>query len=278
MRQTKGQARAKGTVKGIGLVMALLLGILTVAGVKQCAAREKLLVFAAASLTDVMTEIGADFDARQGSKTVFSFAASSTLARQIALGAPAALFISANRDWMDYLAEKQAINKDSRRTLATNALVLIAPKASPLTELRLDADWDLAAALGDGRLAVGDPDHVPAGRYAKQALQHLGLWAQAEPRLARANNVRGALALVERGEARLGIVYRTDVYPVAAPGAGVKTLATFPQTSHEQIQYPVALVVGRDEAKTAAAFLAYLQTRAAKAVLLKHGFGVPDVD
>lgn len=246
------------------VLLASALGLVLSFGVS---AKEKVTVFAAASLTNALTDIGQNFDKEHGTETVFSFASSSTLARQIAQGAPAELFLSANQKWMDYLVENKAVDSNSRVTLLHNALVLIAPKSSTAKDVSISASWDVKAAVADSRLAVGDPDHVPAGRYAKESLENLGLWAQAEPLLARANNVRAALALVERGEAQLGIVYATD----ALVSNEVKTLAVFPETSHKPIAYPLALVNSKPSA-AAKAFYDYLQTDAAKAVFVKYGF------
>ncbi|MCT8982711.1 MULTISPECIES: molybdate ABC transporter substrate-binding protein [Shewanella] len=246
--------------------LSLALGLLLAFNVS---AKEKVTVFAAASLTNAMNELGAEYDSKHDTETVFSFASSSTLARQIAQGAPAELFLSANQKWMDYLDENKAIDAGSRVTLLRNTLVLIAPKSSALNQVEISASWDLKQALGNSRMAVGDPDHVPAGRYAKQALENLALWQQAEPLLARANSVRGALALVERGESSLGIVYSTD----AKVAKGVKQLAVFPQETHKPISYPMALV-GKERSKGAEGFYQFLQSDAAKAVFAKYGFGV----
>ncbi|MEC4729037.1 molybdate ABC transporter substrate-binding protein [Shewanella sp. D64] len=232
-------------------------------------AEEKVIVFAAASLTNALTEIGQKFDQLHHSETVFSFASSSTLARQIAQGAPAQVFLSANQKWMDYLIDNDAVSRDSKVTLLKNSLVLIAPNlASPL-DITISKDWDLNKNLANGRLAVGDPDHVPAGRYAKQALSNLNLWQQAEPLLARASSVRSALALVERGEAPLGIVYSTD----AQLSKAVVLVDTFPENSHNPIEYPLALV-NNQPTEGAKAFYQYLQTQDAKAIFSKYGFKI----
>ena len=237
-------------------------------------ADERVTIFAAASLTNALTEVGNTFKADTIANPtkinpVFSFASSSTLARQIAQGAPAQIYLSANQKWMDYLVTQNAVAADSRVTLLRNSLVIIAPNTSPVNELTLDKDWDITNAVGDSRIAVGDPDHVPAGRYAKQALESLGLWQQAMPLLARANNVRGALALVERGESPFGIVYATD----AQIAKKVKTVATFPATSHKAIEYPLVRVSSNANAATTA-FYQYLQTDAAQAIFIKYGFKV----
>ncbi len=232
-------------------------------------AKEKVTVFAAASLNNALTEIGKNFTREHNINAVFSFASSSTLARQIAQGAPAQVYLSANQNWMDYLVEQQAVAASSRITLLRNSLVLIAPQTSPVNNIELNSHWNISASIGDSRLAVGDPDHVPAGRYAKQALENLGLWQQAEPLLARGSDVRGALVLVERGESPLGIVYGTD----ALVTKKIKTVATFPADSHKAIEYPLVLV---DEKPSPAvtAFYQYLQGAGARAVFVKYGFEV----
>ncbi|MCJ8304287.1 molybdate ABC transporter substrate-binding protein [Shewanella sp.] len=243
-------------------------GLLLLAVSLPALATDKVVVFAAASLTNAMTEIGVNYDKTHQTKTLFSFASSSTLARQIAQGAPAHVYLSANQKWMDYLVDNHLVKSDSKVTLLSNSLVLIAPKATT-SKITLNNEWDIGASLAGGRLAVGDPDHVPAGLYAKQALNHLGLWQQAEPQLARANSVRAALALVEHAEAPLGIVYATD----AKLSDKVSAIATFPPESHKPIEYPLVLVNKRPSA-AAVAFYRYLQTDDAKAVFNQYGFGV----
>lgn len=237
-------------------------------------AEDRVLIFAAASLTNALTEVGDTFKADlitnpTGIKPVFSFASSSTLARQVAQGAPAQIYLSANQKWMDYLVAQKAVAADSRVTLLRNSLVIIAPKASPINNIELSSQWDIVKSVGDNRIAVGDPDHVPAGRYAKQALESLQLWQQAMPLLARANNVRGALALVERGESPFGIVYATD----AQVATKVKTVATFPVTSHKAIEYPMVMI-NRNANSATTAFYQYLQTDTAQAIFIKYGFKV----
>lgn len=200
-------------------------------------------VFAAASLTDVLQDIARR--AGLSSQVKFSFAASSTLARQIEQGAPAQLFVSADEDWMNYLQERKRIDAATRRVLCGNRLALVA-QGVPAQDAVPQTAEALRAALGamlqarDARIATGDPAHVPVGKYAQAALQKLGLWPQVEPRLARADNVRAALLLVERGEAAGGIVYRTD----AALSRQVRVVALFPADSHAPISYPAALLPG----------------------------------
>ncbi len=224
-------------------------------------------MFAAASLAEVMTEIAAAYRVAGGENVRLSFAASSQLARQIEAGADADLFVSADEPWMDYLAERGLIDPGSRVSLLGNRLVLVSPAAS-IVALDIRPGFPLAGALGNGRLACADPDSVPAGRYAREALTKLGVWTQIEPRLARAENVRAALALVVRGEAPLGIVYETD----AAIEHQVRTVGVFPESSHAPIRYPVALVHGAGP--RSAAFLTYLRGPEARAVFEKYRFSV----
>jgi molybdate transport system substrate-binding protein len=229
---------------------------------------ERLSVYAAASLTQALDEVLEVFGQAHPHPVIANYAASSTLARQIAQGAPADLYLSANLQWMDYLANAGLLADNSRRTLLGNQLVLITSAQRPAPPVTLNQHWDLAAALGDSRLALGDPDHVPAGRYAKESLQWLHLWETAEPRLARANNVRGALALVERGEAPLGIVYRSD-----ASDADVRVLAQFPPQSHSPIDYPVAIVRSADR-PAVRELLHFLGSAAAADIFRRYGFEV----
>lgn len=240
---------------------------LVVAG--SVSAAEKVTVFAAASLTNAMKEVAALYEQQTGTASTLSFASSSALARQIAQGAPADIYLSANEKWMDYVAQQQAIESDSRKTLLTNSLVMVAPDSYPADRIEISASWDLAAALQGTRLATGDPNHVPAGMYAKQSLENLGLWPQAMPLLARANNVRSALLLVERQEALLGIVYKTD----ALVSEKVKIVAGLPASSHTPITYPAALVRGQADA-AARAYFDFLQSEQAQVIFEQYGFGV----
>jgi molybdate transport system substrate-binding protein len=228
-------------------------------------ARPAIVVFAAASLTDVLEKLGADFGKSTGIGVKFSFAASSVLARQIEAGAAADIFFSADRDWMDYLQSRKLIQAESRRDVLGNRLVLIAPAASTLS-LKIAPQFELAAALGKGRLATGDPDSVPAGRYARAALTTLGVWNSVADHIVRADNVRAALAFVERGEVPLGIVYKTD----ALVDKGVRIVDTFPAESHPRITYPIALTVGAKS--VAAQFADYLSKPAAGVVFARYGF------
>lgn len=249
------------------LTALLLAVLLCLGGGAARAAQGRLLVFAAASTTNALSEVGRAFGKQTGVKVVNSFASSSTLAKQIERGAPAEVYLSADLKWMDYLQKAGAIEKDSRVDLLRNRLVLIAPAGSPLGRLKVDRRLRLGALLGDGHLAIGDPGHVPAGIYAKQALQSLGIWPRVREKVAAAANVRAALALVETGEAPLGVVYATD----AAISRRVKVLGRFPRDSHPPIVYPVAVVRDHDT-PAARRYLKFLRTPRAAAVFRKYGF------
>jgi len=228
---------------------------------------EDVYVFAAASATNALNDIGEMFASRGFGTLKASYASSSTLAKQVEQGAPAQVFLSADPQWMDYLAGKKLIVADSRVNLLGNVLVVIAPADSKQGPLTIDKTTDWAKLLGDGRLSTGDPDHVPVGLYARQAFEKLGQWTVVEPKLARAESVRAAMALVERGEAPLGIVYATD----AQVSKKVKVVGTIPADLHDPVVYPVALIAGHDSA-AARAFLQFLQSAEAKAVFVKYGF------
>jgi molybdate transport system substrate-binding protein len=234
----------------------------------RAAEPEPVMVFAAASTTNAVTEI-VDLFKRTAKKLVIpSFASSSTLAKQIQSGAPAAVFISADNNWMDFLEEKKLLEPGTRYALLSNRIVLVAPTDSPL-KLVIQPGFDLSGALGENRLAMGDPAHVPAGMYAKQALESLGVWESIKNRIAPAKDIRSALVLVEREEAPLGIVYATD----AAITDKVRIVGQFPENSHPPIVYPVALVAG-NKTETAEAFIAFLKGGEARAIFEKYGFSV----
>ena len=229
-----------------------------------------LTVFAAASLKESLDEQVKVFTAKSKDIQVrVSYAGSNALAKQIESGAPANLFISADEEWMDHVADKKLIVPASRRTLVSNDLVIIAPVATA-TPMTIAPGFAIAAALAGGRLAVANPDAVPAGKYAKAALTKLGVWTTVDTQLARAENVRAALAFVARAEAPLGIVYRTDA--LAEPKVSI--VATFPADSHPAIVYPAAIVSSQStaEAKT---FLDYLASSEALVVWKRFGFEVP---
>jgi molybdate transport system substrate-binding protein len=245
-------------------LVALLLAILAPAALAA-----DLTVFAAASLKEALDEVARSFTAASGHKVAVSYAASSALARQIEAGAPADLFISADIDWMDYLGERKALREGARTRLLGNSLVLAAPAASP-ANLAIAPGFPLAAALGKERLAMANPDAVPAGRYARAALQSLGVWKEVEPRIARAENVRAALLLVSRGEVPFGIVYRTD----ALADRGVRIVGTFPAGSHPMIVYPAAVTAAARP--QAVELLDYLRSPGARRIWETHGFTLLD--
>jgi molybdate transport system substrate-binding protein len=232
------------------------------------AAADPVTVFAAASLKTALDEIAAGWTAETDTEVRIAYAGSSQLARQIVAGAPAGVFVSASTDWMDAVEAEGLLVPDSRRDLLGNTLVLIAhdPAAPAVT---IGPGLDLPAMLGEGRLAMALVDAVPAGQYGKAALTALGLWDAVAPRVAQADNVRAALALVAVGEAPYGIVYATD-----AAEPAVHVIATFPAETHPAIVYPAALVAGADAA--AGAFLDALEGAAASAAFARQGFAVLD--
>ncbi len=251
------------------ILLALLIAVsLGGAGTAAYAAPAKgPLVLAAASLQESLNAAADAFAAKGEARPVISFAASSALARQIDAGAPADLFISADEPWMDFLANKHLLKSGTRVSFLTNRLVLVAPAARTL-DLPIRAGFPLATALGDGKLAMADPDSVPAGKYGKAALTNLGVWRAVEPKVARAENVRAALLLVSRDEARAGIVYETD----ARAARGVLVVGVFPEISHAPITYPLAIVAGSQN-PAAARFRAFLLSAEGKAIFARFGFG-----
>jgi molybdate transport system substrate-binding protein len=249
-------------------LLVLAIALISPLSFAADAQREPLVVLAAASLTDVMQQVGPLYTKQANVPVKFSFAASSALAKQIESGAEVDVFFSADQDWMNYLQERKLIATATRADLLGNRLALIAPKDSKLS-LKLERGARLLAALGvDGRLATGDPDSVPVGKYARAALTQLDLWSAIEPRLVRADNVRVALMYVARGEAPLGIVYATD----AAVEPQVRIVDIFPESSHAPISYPVAATAGAST--DAAAFLTFMRSDAARAIFKRAGFNV----
>ena len=224
-----------------------------------------LIVFAAASLTNALQEVADGFTKDSSIAVKFSFAASSTLARQIENGAPADVFFSAHIEWMDYLQSRKLIQVVTRHDVLGNQLVLVAPADSKIV-LKIGPHFALAKTLGTGRLATGDPDSVPVGRYAREALTNLGVWDEVEARLVRADSVRSALAFVDRGEASLGIVYATDVQI----DRKVRMVDVFPDNTHAPIVYPIALtaVAKADAIK----FIDYVRGPVGDATFKKYGF------
>lgn len=255
-----------------GWIRLVLGSALSVSLVAQAYADgNKVRVFAAASLTNALQDIAMQYQQAHQVDIVSSFASSSTLARQIEAGAPADLFISADQKWMDYAVAKAGIQPDTRMNLLENTLVLIAPKASKQSDVTISAQTDWLKLLDGGRLAIGDPDHVPAGIYAKESLQKLASWTSLSSRLAPAEDVRAALVLVERDETPLGIVYGSD----AVASKGVKVVAVFPADSHQKVEYPIAIIKGHDT-PAVSAFYQYLQGPEAANVFDKYGFTTPE--
>ena len=250
-------------------IAAVAFGALLTIGPSAAQARaETTLVFAAASLTGVLEQTIEAFEAETGLRVVASFAASSALAQQIVSGAPARIFLSANVRWMDHVEQAGLIRPETRTDLLGNRLVLIAPAGGDGAGALGDLSG-LPERMGDGRLAVGDPAHVPSGLYARDALEHLGLWRAVEDRLAPMADARRALFLVERGEAPFGIVYATD----AAASNRVATVASLPEDAHTPIVYPAARLAGPDD-PVAAAFFDFLQSRTAACLFDRAGFSV----
>lgn len=256
-------------VRSLALRVVAVAALLGTALPVPVRAEAPVTVFAAASLTNAFQDIGKLYKAKTGTEVAFSFAASSTLAKQLEAGAPAGIFASADTKWMDYTEGKDLTLKATRVTPIGNSLVLIMP-ADKARDVTLDASFDWTAFLGaDGRIATGLTDSVPIGIYAKTALTTLGAWDKVKERVVGAESVRAALALVERGEALAGIVYSTD----AAVANNVKIVATLPANSHPPVEYPFEIVKGQDTAATRA-FFDFLVGPEAKAVYAKYGFVV----
>jgi molybdate transport system substrate-binding protein len=248
-------------------VLFALLAAGIAAGALPAAAQDKAItVFAAASMKNALDDINAAFLKASGTKVVASYAASSALAKQLEQGAPADVFASADLEWMDYSSQKKTIKDDTRVNLLGNRLVLIAPKDSKIDTVAIAQGFDLARLIGDGRIATGEVSSVPVGKYAKSALEKLGIWPSVEKKFAMADNVRAALALVARGEAVLGIVYETD----AKVEPNVKIVAHFPEDSHPAIIYPVALTAGAKP--DAMNYIAFMRSNLAKTIFETYGF------
>lgn len=231
-------------------------------------AEDKVTVFAAASLKNALDAINAEWQKESGKETTVSYAASSALAKQVEQGAPADVFISADLAWMDYLAQKKLIKDDTRSNLLGNRIVLVS-SAEDAKPVEIKQGFDLAALIGDGRLAMGAVDSVPAGKYGKAALEKLGVWSSVEQKVAGAESVRAALLLVSRGEAPYGIVYQTD----AAADPGVKVVGTFPEDSHPPIIYPIAITTDSKSAD-ATAYVDFIKSDKAAPLFEKQGFTI----
>lgn len=256
----------RSLLKALPLAAAGLVTI--IAGTSPATAGEKITVFAAASMKTALDAANAAYSKATGNEVTVSYAASSALAKQVEAGAPADIFISADLDWMDYLAQKKLVKTETRKNLLGNRIVLVAPK-NAATKVEIKPGFDLASLLGNGRLAMGSVESVPAGKYGKAALETLGVWGAVSAKVAGAENVRAALALVSRGEAPYGIVYQTD----AAADPGVTIVGTFPQDSHPPIIYPVAQLA--DSKNSAAAdYLKFLESPEAGSFFTSQGFTV----
>jgi len=251
------------------LAIAFLFLFLNLAPQAEAAETGSITVFAAASTTNAMNDIAKLYMDQQKDRIRISFAASSTLAKQIDNGAPADIYISANKKWMDYLEFEKMICPKSRVDLLGNRIVLIAPVESNLKQIEIRPDFPLQDYLGDGRLAMGDPGHVPAGIYGKEALLRLKVWEKVKNRVAGMKNVRAALMMVERGEVPLGLVYSTD----AAISGKVRIVAVFPYDTHSPIVYPAAIVVNH-RTPAVERFITFLRSPAARAVFKRYGFSV----
>lgn len=225
-------------------------------------------IFAAASTTNAVGSIIRVYTAETGKGVVPSFASSSTLAKQISQGAPADIYLAANPKWMDFIEGEGLVASGTRISLLGNRITLIQPGAGEL-KVDISRETDLAGILGDDKLAMGDPDHVPAGIYGRKALAFLGLWRSVSPKVARTKDVRAALALVERAEAPLGIVYATD----AAISGKVRVVALFPENTHPPVIYPACIINGR-AGKNARAFFKFLKGPKAAEIFKSHGFSV----
>jgi molybdate transport system substrate-binding protein len=254
--------------KLVGACLLVLVCILTAPAHAADDRSQEILVFAAASLTNVLDEIGAAYTQQTRRPVKFSYAASSALARQLEAGARADVFFSADLEWMDYVQARSLIDRTTRHNVLGNRLALVAPADSKI-ELKIAPGFALLAALGNGRLATGDPESVPVGKYARTALTSLGVWNDVADRLVRADNVRSALAFLARGETPLGIVYETD----AKVEKRVRIVDFFPAGSHPPIVYPVAATA---EARPAARqFIDFLQSAPAQEAFKKYGFQDP---
>ena len=252
----------------VGVAALGLAALISFGSAQSAIAGDNVTVFAAASLKNAMDAVNEACAVEVGGKATISYAGSSTLAKQIEQGAPADVFMSANLDWMTYLADRGLIREGTEVQLLGNSIVLIAPVDST-ADIEIKTGFDLSGVLGDGRLAMANVDAVPAGKYGKAALETLGVWSAVESKVAQADNVRAALALVSSGEAPLGIVYKTD----AAADKNVKVIGTFPDDTHPPIVYPVALVA-ESENGGATKFLSCLQTSKAKVLFEEQGFTV----
>jgi molybdate transport system substrate-binding protein len=253
----------------LGALAAAPVASMALASTASAEERRPVVVFAASSLQTTLDRLADVYGRRAGRRVTLSYASSAALARQIEQGAPADVFVSADRRWMKHLSDRGLIVEATMRDLVGNALVIIAP-AGATVALRVEPGFDLAGAAGDGRIAMGVPGSVPAGTYAREALETLGVWDAVAKKIAGAENARAALALVARGEAPLGIVYATD----ARAEPGVRIVAAFPEDAHTPIVYPIALVAASTN-PDAADVLAFLLSDEARAAFEEDGFRPP---
>ena len=244
----------------------IVIAFLFLAAIVPAAQAQNLTVFAAASLKNALDEVAARYQKQSGEKASISYASSSALAKQIESGAPADIFVSADLDWMDYVDRRNLVRAGTRVNLLRNEIVLIA-SAGNKASFVIGPRFPLAALLGDRRLAMADPDHVPAGKYGKAALEALEVWPSISGKIARGENVRAALNFVSRGEAPFGIVYRTD----AAADRNVRIVGAFPADSHPPIVYPAAMLAGGKN-PGAQKFFMFLKSPEAANIFRKHGF------
>jgi len=247
-------------------VLSLLASVFLCVASASIAQAQNVTVFAAASLKEALDEIDAQYQVKGGAKAAISYAASSALAKQIERGAPADIFISADLDWMDYVEKRKLVKAGSRHNLLRNEIVLVAP-ADSTASVTIGPKFPLAKLLKDGRLAMADPDSVPAGKYGKASLEALGIWPSVADRVARAENVRATLNFVSRGEAPFGIVYRSD----AMADKKVRVIGAFPADSHPPIVYPAAMLTG-GKSPAAEKYFQFISSNEAKGIFRRHGF------
>jgi molybdate transport system substrate-binding protein len=260
-------SRSVFTVARRGFIAAAMAGFVLAGNAQIGRAADDVTVFATASLTDVLKAAAARWQTQGNGAVVLSFGSSSTVAKQVEAGAPADIFASADEKWMSYLNDKNLIEAGTIHRPIGNDLVLVGPAGAP--DIEISSGTDLAGALNGGRIAMGDPKSVPAGRYGEQALTSLGLWDSVKDKIAPAENVRAALALVQRGEAPLGIVYATD----ARGFSDVKVVGTFPDDSHDPIVYPIGIVAGHNRPEVNG-FFDFLSSDEGKALFKSYGFKI----
>jgi molybdate transport system substrate-binding protein len=249
-------------------VLAAAVFVVVTGAINPATAQEKVTVFAAASMKNALDAANKAWTGEAGKEVTASYAASSALAKQIEAGAPADVFISADLDWMKYVSDKKLVKEDTKSNWLGNRIVLVAEKANA-KPVEIKPGFDLAGLLNGGKLAMGAPDSVPAGKYGKAALEKLGTWASVEKSVAGAESVRAALALVSRGEAPYGIVYATD----AAADPGVAVVGTFPEDTHPPIIYPIA-ILSDSKSADAGAYVDYLKSAKAAPFFESQGFTV----